>query len=226
MFVRGRRTPAISSEFSARGRRLAPASKEFVNAWPVLPHDHVGAQMPAPPKQVELYARQLRKLLHRAIRHKRIILGMKHHDLRPIDLTCLMRRVIELPGIQLSPVFVRDPIPVAESLSNIGGVIRVGGLRFLRLAQDRPIHHRTIRDDFLHSTIERAKNGRGASEASPDDKHIFDSRIKPLPKSSLPKLSRESVDHIKNVQMRRPFQKLTPALPSPAIPRIEHPISL
>jgi len=151
---------------------------------------------------------------------------MKHHDLLGRHLAHAMNRAIKLPILQLLPISIRQPVSRAERLANISRVTRIRSLFLLFARQDRPIHDRTVRNHFPHARIKRTQQRRSSAKTSADYKDFVSPHSKTTPKRNLAKLTLYSVDHVKNIQMRRPRQKPPAALPSSAIPRIKHPISL
>ena len=150
---------------------------------------------------------------------------MKHHDLRRINFGSMICRVVKLPSKQFSPVPIRQPIPRPKRRLNILRVTRIRSLLLLLPPKNRPIHHRTIGHHFPNPRIQRSQNGRRATKTPANHKHFLRRDAKPSPKSQLPKLSRQSANHIQNIQVRRPRQKLAATLPRSAIPGIEHPVS-
>src|SRR5271165_5081776 len=223
--------PSAARQSPARTAYVRAASassplKELPDLRPILPNNQVGAQMPAPPQQLQSHSRYLGKLPDRLIRNIRIVLRMKHHDLRRSNFRRMISGVVEFPPAQLLPIAVRQAVPIPKRRTNISGVAGVRSLSLLRSRKNPPIHHRTIRNRSLNPGIKRTKNSRCPAKAPANHKHFIQRNAKPPPKRQLPKLLRQSADHIQNVQMRRSFQEFPAALPSPAIPRIEHPISL
>src|ERR1035441_3672035 len=99
-------------------------------------------------------------------------------------------------------------------------------LFFLLAGKNPPIHDRAIRNDLRHSRIERAQNRRRPTKTSPNHKHFIRRQTKSPAECQLAKLTSQSINHIQNVQVRRPLQKLSATFPRPAITRIKHPISL
>jgi len=160
------------------------------------------------------------------IGNSRIVLRMKHHDLRRTNFRSMMDRVIKLSTKKLLPIPIRQPIPISKRRPNIRSITRIRSLLLLFARKNRPIHHRTISNHFLHARIERGKNSRRPAKTPPDHKEFIHRDAKSLPKRQLAKLSRKSPNHVQNIQVRRSCQKLPATLPRSPIARIKHPVSL
>ena len=181
--------------------------------------------MPAPPQQLQPRSSPPSKFLHRPIRHKRIILRMKHHDLRPCNFIRMINGTIKFPIPQLLPIPIRKPVPISKCLADVRRIIRIRSLFALLARQNSPIHHRTICHHSFHPRIQRTKQRRRPAKASANHENLRSGHPKPSPKRQFPKLALQSPNHIQNIQLRRSFQKFSRTLPSPAIPRIEDPVS-
>jgi len=151
---------------------------------------------------------------------------MKHHDLGCSNFLRMISGAIKLPTSQLLPILVRQSIPISKRFANISGITGIRSLFLLLARKNRPIHHRTIGNHFLHASVKRSKQSRRSAKTSPDHKHFIDRHAKKPPKRKLSELLRQPVNQIQNVFMRRFFQKLPATLPSSAISRIKHPIPL
>src|SRR5437660_11533397 len=73
---------------------------------PISLHHHLRTQMPAPREKMEPNSHALREPAHRPPRNVRIILRMKHQNLLRRQLSRVMHRVEEHPGMQLVPVLL------------------------------------------------------------------------------------------------------------------------
>ncbi len=210
----------------ARSERGRSTFKELPDLRPILSNDRVRAQVPATPEQLQPHSCSLRKFLDRLIRHIRIILRMKHHDLRSSNFLRAICRVIKLSTTQLLPISFGQPISIPERLANIRGVTGIRSLFLLLARKNRPIHHRAIGDDFFHAWVERRKDRRRPAKTSPDHKQLVDRHAKSLAKCPLSEFFRQSPNHVQDVLVRRFFQELPATLPRSAIARIKHPVSL
>src|ERR1700746_872744 len=200
--------------------------KKSPDPRPILLHHRLRTQMPAPRKKMEPNSHALREPGHRPPRNVRIILRMEHQNFLRRQLPHMMHRVVEHAGMQLVPVLFGQPVPIPERLANIGSVARVRRFFLLFFAQDAPVHHRAVRNHFLHPLIPRRKNRSRAPEASTDHEDFIWRQFELPPKSCLSHALWQLIHHIAQILLGRLLQKLAIALPGPAPPRIKHPISL
>jgi len=98
---------------------------------------------------------------------QRIVLRMKHHDLRRINFRRPVHWVIKLPVQQLLPIPFREPIPLPNARPKICCIAGIRSLLLLLSRQNPPIHHRTIRHHPFHSRIQRRKNRRRPAKLPP-----------------------------------------------------------
>src|ERR1019366_3539126 len=171
--------------------------------------------MPAQPQQFQLHPRNPSKCLHRPIRNIRIILRMKHHDLRSTNFRRVIDRVIKLPAAQLLPIPIRQPIPLPKRRPNVSGVTRIRSLLLLLPRKNPPIHHRTIRHHLLNPRIKRNKNRRRPAKTPPNHKHVIHLHPKPPPKRQPPKPPPPPPKPTPKCQRGAPFQKPPRHSPKP-----------
>src|SRR5207302_6828906 len=83
--------------------------KKSPDPRPILLHHHLRTQMPAPREKMEPNSHALCEPAHRPPRNIRIILRMKHQNLLRRQLSRVMHRVEEHPGMQLVPLLLGQP---------------------------------------------------------------------------------------------------------------------
>src|SRR5262249_54074699 len=96
----------------------------------------------------------------------------------------------------------------------------------LRGRQNRPVDHRAVRDHFFDALVQRSQDRCRTAEASADHKDFFGRNFKSLAEGQLREAARYLVHHIKNVEVRRPLQKISAALPGAPVSRIKNPVTL
>src|SRR5581483_6886931 len=119
----------------------------------------------------------------------------------------------------------RQAIALTESIPKIRNVVSIRGLGSQRASQNGPIHHGAVRDDALHTRIERGKDGSGSAEAAADDENGIRLDVEHFAQSRFANRALQTADHVENVFMRRASKKLTATLPGATIAGIEHPIA-
>src|SRR5215475_1524945 len=148
---------------------------------------------------------------------------MKHQHLRTIDFLSVVPRVVKGAAVEFGPILVGETIGMAESLADVGSVVLLRSLRFLRAPQDRPVHHRAVGNASPDAWIEGEQNRCRPAEASSDDEDLVRREAEATTESDLFKLRRKLVKDVEDVFVRRFSKKLTATLPGPAISGVNHP---
>ena len=99
--------------------RNASRLEELLDLGPILPDNVIRADVPATAEGLQRGSRKFRKQSGAFVGHIRIVLGVKHHQFRPVDFRPMMARIVEGAASELPPIRIRKAVSIAERFADV-----------------------------------------------------------------------------------------------------------